>query len=164
MYFQICCSQDQDPELFTAIPLSYGTLGFLTAVDIDIIPYKPWIELTYHPTKSLDTLVELMTSFSGDPDYDSVEGIMFPLGFGIIMTGTFVDSVPKHGSVNQIGRWYKPWFFKHTETFLQRDPLESGTEYIPTKVSFIAFVKMTDNNSAFLSRTFSIVTTEVSSG
>ena len=34
------CSRDQDPDLFYAIPWSYGTLGFLTAVEIDIIPFK----------------------------------------------------------------------------------------------------------------------------
>jgi hypothetical protein len=31
-------------ELFAAVPFSYGTLGFLMSVDIDIIPYKPYIK------------------------------------------------------------------------------------------------------------------------
>lgn len=29
-------SQDEEPELFCAVPFSYGTLGFLTAVDLDM--------------------------------------------------------------------------------------------------------------------------------
>jgi delta24-sterol reductase len=41
---RICCSPKEKPELFAAIPFSYGTLGFLMSVDIDIIPYKPYIK------------------------------------------------------------------------------------------------------------------------
>jgi len=36
----VTCSRDQDSDLFYAIPWSYGTLGFLTAVEIDIVPFK----------------------------------------------------------------------------------------------------------------------------
>ena len=34
------CSREENSDLFYAIPWSYGTLGFLTAVDIMIIPFK----------------------------------------------------------------------------------------------------------------------------
>ena len=34
------CTRDENSDLFYAIPWSYGTLGFLTAVDIMIIPFK----------------------------------------------------------------------------------------------------------------------------
>ena len=36
------CTRDDNSDLFYAIPWSYGTLGFLTAVDIMIIPFKVW--------------------------------------------------------------------------------------------------------------------------
>ena len=52
------CDKDQEPELFTSIPFSYGTLGFLTAVDLDIIPFKPYIKLTYEPVYSLDEVTK----------------------------------------------------------------------------------------------------------
>ena len=34
------CTRDENSDLFYAIPWSYATLGFLTAVDIMIIPFK----------------------------------------------------------------------------------------------------------------------------
>ena len=34
------CSREENSDLFYAIPWSYGTLRFLTAVDIMIIPFK----------------------------------------------------------------------------------------------------------------------------
>ncbi|KAG7177545.1 Delta(24)-sterol reductase-like 2 [Homarus americanus] len=35
------------------------------------------------------------------------------------------------GMLNEIGRWFKPWFFKHVETFLKKN--ETGIEYIPIR-------------------------------
>ena len=34
------CTRDENSDLFYAIPWSYGTLGFLTSVDLLIIPLK----------------------------------------------------------------------------------------------------------------------------
>ena len=45
------------------------------------------------------------------------------------MTGNLVDSC-EPGKLNEIGRWYKPWFFKHVETFFN---LGQRTEYIPLR-------------------------------
>lgn len=33
--------------------------------------------------------------------------------------------------VNSIGKWYKPWFFKHVESMMKHDT--SVTEYIPLR-------------------------------
>ena len=59
---KIWCSPAENPELFAAIPFSYGTLGFLTCVDIDIIPYKPFIELTYHNVQTLGKISNKMSN------------------------------------------------------------------------------------------------------
>ena len=83
--------KDNDPEFFAAIPFSYGTLGFLTAVDLDIIPYKPYIKLDYVPVYSFDEVVDEFTRVTNDPKVDSVEGIMYTLDTGVIMNGRFVD-------------------------------------------------------------------------
>ncbi|RQM25304.1 hypothetical protein B5M09_000915 [Aphanomyces astaci] len=37
----VICSKDVHADLFYSIPWSYGTLGFLTAVEIQIVPTKP---------------------------------------------------------------------------------------------------------------------------
>ena len=90
--------------MFAAIPFSYGTLGFLTSVDIDIIPYKPYIELTYHNVKTLDEVVNKFTEVTNDPNIDSVEGHMYTLNTGVIMSGKFVDNVPNGATYNAIAR------------------------------------------------------------
>ena len=35
-----------------------------------------------------------------------------------------------HVQVNHVTRWYKPWFYKHVETFLAAG---EGEEYIPLR-------------------------------
>ena len=87
----IWCDKNNHIELFAAIPFSYGTFGFLTAVDIDIIPYKPYIEHTYHPTHSLNEAVNLLEQLSNDPDVDTVEGIVYSKTKSVVMSGKFVE-------------------------------------------------------------------------
>ena len=143
------CSKDLEPELFSTIPFSYGTLGFLTAIDLDIIPFKPYLKLTYQPVFSLDEVtrkfycantefnstfslqvVDEFTRVTNDPKVDSVEGIMYDLNTGVIMSGEFTDDYEPE-KLNNFGRWYKPWFYKYVEEFLQNGR-ESRVEYYPT--------------------------------
>ena len=101
---RVWCSPTENKVLFSNIPFSYGTLGFLTCVDIDIIPYKPYIELTYHNVQTLDEVVDKFTEVTNDPDVDSVEGIMYTLDTGVIMSGKFVNEVPQGGKYNALNR------------------------------------------------------------
>ena len=87
----IWCDKDNNNELFSSIPFSYGTFGFLTAVDIDIVPYKPYLKHTYHPTNTLEEAVSLLEKFSNDPDIDTVEGIVFTKSQSVVMSGKFVQ-------------------------------------------------------------------------
>ena len=98
----IWCDKDNNNELFSSIPFSYGTFGFLTAVDIDIVPYKPYLKHTYHPTNSLKEAVDLLEKFSNDPEIDTVEGIVYTETQSVVMSGKFVQettvcqSIPKN--------------------------------------------------------------------
>ena len=50
------------------------------------------------------------------------------------MDASFVDAPAKGGVVNHITRWYKPWFYKHIESFLgagSKDG-EENVEYVET--------------------------------
>lgn len=51
--------QEENSELFHAIPWSHGTLGFLVAADLRIIPAKPFVRLTYLPCFSTDVQSQL---------------------------------------------------------------------------------------------------------
>ena len=57
-----------------------------------------------------------------------VKGIMYTKNTAVIMTGTFVDNY-EPDKLNRMGLWFKPWFYKHVETFLKKG---QRVEYIPT--------------------------------
>ena len=89
----IWCDKDNCIELFSGIPFSYGTFGFLTAVDIDIVPYKPYLRHTYIPVQSIQEAVKIFEREANDPSVDTVEGIIFSRNESVIMSGKFVDTV-----------------------------------------------------------------------
>ncbi|TRY78727.1 hypothetical protein TCAL_09304 [Tigriopus californicus] len=125
------CSRDHMTDLWVAIPFSYGTLGFLTAVDLDIIPFKKYIKLTYIPVEGLDNVVEVLEKETRDPANDSVEGILYSLNEAVIMTGVFTDEC-ENWRLNKIGRWFKPLFHAHVKQFLKPEDTIPKVEYIPT--------------------------------
>lgn len=128
----VTCSKDENPDLFYSVPWSYGTLGFLTAVEIKIIPAARFVKVEYQACHSLDNLVNTFTAETNKAEGNQfVEGLMFSLHSGVVMTANMCDTA-EPGKLNEIGRWFKPWFFKHVQTYLQNVDC-CGTEYIPLR-------------------------------
>jgi delta24-sterol reductase len=127
---KIVCSKEENADLFYSVPWSYGTLGFLTAVEIKVIPAQRFVKLEYYPARTLDegvSLFEEMTKKSEENEF--VEGIVFSKDLSVIMVGN-MSTCAEPNKVNQIGRWYKPWFFKHVENLSKQGPC---VEYIPIR-------------------------------
>ena len=89
----IWCDKDHHQKLFVSIPFSYGTLGFLTAVDIKILPFKRYLKQTYIPVCSMKEAVQVFERETKNQSIDTVEGIMFSKNEGVIMSGKFEDSI-----------------------------------------------------------------------
>lgn len=48
------------------------------------------------------------------------------------MVGNFanVKNATEEAQINHVSRWYKPWFYKHVESFLTKGPSQ---EFIPLR-------------------------------
>jgi len=127
----VTASQETNQDLFKAVPMSYGTLGFLTSTKLRILKYKPFIKIDYLPTHRLEETIEVLERETKKAQgNDSVEGIAFSKDKAVIMTGTFVDEDQiETDKINNMGLWYKPWFYQYVELFLMKGPM---TEYVPT--------------------------------
>ena len=120
------CDAENNPDLFHSIPWSYGTLGFLVSVEIEIVPCKKYVQLEYIPVESQNDMIEAFEKeISGENDF--VECLVYSSDTAVVMTGNMVDTCDP-SKLNSIGRWYKPWFFKHVLEFLEKG---QSTEYIP---------------------------------
>ena len=121
------------------MPWSHGTLGFLVAAEIQIIPAKPWVRLEYHPCHTEAETLDLFAQASSDESVDFVEGLVYSKETCVVMTGVMVDAdeVQKH-KINAIGRWFKPWWFTHVEQYLK----EAGAPY--RKTPYVEYIPLRD--------------------
>jgi delta24-sterol reductase len=123
-------SASENPDLFYALPWSYGAHGFLTAVELPIIPSKPYVRVTYEPVDGLARILERFEELAcaAEPP-EFLETLFFDLDRAVIVRGDFAE-LPKGERPNRIGRFYKPWFYKHIESFLESG---AATEYLPLR-------------------------------
>uniref|UniRef100_A0A8R1DMM1 Delta(24)-sterol reductase n=1 Tax=Caenorhabditis japonica TaxID=281687 RepID=A0A8R1DMM1_CAEJA len=124
----------RNQSLFYAIPWSQGTICFLTAATIKIIPCKPYVKLEYLKTSTLPEMCTKLTEYSdkSDEKVDFVEALMFNKQKGCIMRGQFSDGPDSEGGViNSISLWYKKWFYTHVEDVIGKR--DRTVEYIPLR-------------------------------
>lgn len=100
------------------------------AAEIRIIPAKKYVKLNYRPIKSLEDATSSLKEAVEDEKLDFVECLSYSLNEHVLMTGRLTDDF-EDSKVNNIGLFWKPWFFKHVETFLKQD--RQDTEYIPLR-------------------------------
>lgn len=127
----VFCSKDERPELFYNIPWSHGTLGFLLSAEIRIVPAKQYVHLTYVPFTNGQAAIQMFEKEARKTEgtADFVEALAFGRDKIVVMLGNLTDKAdPK--KVNAIGNFYKPWFFKHVEDYLEKG---KGDEYVPLR-------------------------------
>lgn len=84
-------TQEENSDLFHAVPWSCGTLGFLVAAEIKIVPAKSWVKLHYEPVRGLENICKRFTEASQNKQNTFVEGIQYALDSAVIMTGTLTE-------------------------------------------------------------------------
>lgn len=81
----------ENSDLFYAVPWSCGTLGFLVAAEIRIIPAQKYIKLRFEPVRGLEAICDKFTYESQRPENHFVEGLLYSLEEAVIMTGVMTD-------------------------------------------------------------------------
>lgn len=81
----------ENSDLFYAVPWSCGTLGFLVAAEIRIIPAKKYVKLRFEPVRGLEAICDKFTRESQRPENHFVEGLLYSLDEAVIMTGVMTD-------------------------------------------------------------------------
>lgn len=125
----IKCSKDLNPDLFYAAPWSHGTLGFLVSAEIMIVPAKKYVKMEYHPVHSQQDLVKLFMDKKTYTNNQFVEALVYSNTESVFMAGNMTDDA-EPDKINSIGNYWKPWFYKHVESFLRSGP---AVEYIPLR-------------------------------
>jgi delta24-sterol reductase len=128
-------------DLFRALPWSYGTLGMLVAAEVRVIPAGKYVRLEYNPCRTVAEIEKRFAAASNAKDNDFVEALAYSPTHAVVMTGTMAseeDFKKERKSnprvcVNNIARWYKPWFFTHVREKFSLRPDTVDVEYIPLR-------------------------------
>jgi delta24-sterol reductase len=121
-------SPTENADLFYGTAGSFGTLGIITAAEVQLIPAKKYVQLTYTSVGSFDESVTTMaTAAKQHPDY--IDGILFSRDSGVIMTGVLSNETK--GKVERFTRAHDQWFYLHVEAVLSANDKKPVTETIP---------------------------------
>jgi len=124
---------NEHSDLFHALPWSHGTLGFLVAVELKIIPLKPYMHITYIPCHNKKDLCEKMKELSEADDAPSfLEATVYSKETSVIMVGEFADLTTKEqkSKINSVNFFWKEWYYVHVERALTNGQFD---EYIPVR-------------------------------
>ena len=107
-------TEKTEPELFSAIPLSYGTLCMILDVVMTIIPVKPNIKLECVCIKDYSIVQnELDKILKQSEEYDFIEGIIYSKTKTVIIKGVFTDTL-LYPVIHPV-TWYDPYFYQEIE-------------------------------------------------
>jgi Delta24-sterol reductase len=108
-------SSTDKPDLFWGAAASFGTLGVITLLEIQLIEAKPYVELTYHTTKNMSQALKKIDEVTGDASIDYLDGIVLAKDWIILCSGRLTNSVPDGVKVQQFTRAKDPWFYLHAK-------------------------------------------------
>ena len=112
-------TEDKESELFSAIPFSYGTLGTIVDVRMNIIPIKQNIRLECICIPDYNNIQSQLQSILKDRStYNFIEGIIYSKTKTIVIKGTFIDKLV-YPVIDPV-TWYDPYFYQSIETFVDQ--------------------------------------------
>jgi Delta24-sterol reductase len=125
-------SRDEHVDVFRAIPWTWGTVGFITAVEVKMVKSTSHVHMRYIPCHSTKELRAVIEDHMVHDKARFLEAIVYDEHRSVVMAADFIEGdMPANVAVNPIGRWYKPWFYKHVETFLAKEG--GGEEILPIR-------------------------------
>lgn len=124
-------SPTENADLYYGASGSFGTLGVVTELEIQLMDAKPFVELEYWTVSSASDAITVIDSYTADDKIQYLDGIMFSKDNGIIMAGRMVDAQASRPS-QQYRRPWDPWFFIRAQE-INANSKQGLKELIPLK-------------------------------
>lgn len=111
----------ENRDVYDAAGFSHGSLGFLTALDLTIVPASRELLVTYTQCTSIADLHARYEDAILNTDAFFLEAIAYSKSHAVLIQGdllteqTRADAQSRGVRINKQGRWYKTWFFRHAE-------------------------------------------------
>ena len=117
----VTASATENQELFEGLRGSFGTLGVLTMIELQLIPLEHMVEITYHPVCSITNAMAKLQTQTTNQHNDYVDGILFSKDLGVIVTGKLVGSKTASGlPTRRFSRPWDEWFWIHARMLARK--------------------------------------------
>lgn len=120
---EVVWASASDPEtrdLFFGCAGSCGSLGVITALEMQLVDAKRYVELTYLPVSSVQESIDALQEAEKDPSVDYIDGILYSLASGVIMLGRLTDKPIPGKKPQTFDKASDPWFYMHAEDIVKR--------------------------------------------
>ncbi len=125
----ISCRADNDHrDLFHALPNSYGTLGYILRVKIQLRPAKPYVRIENFRYSDINTYLDAVETATVKAEHDYIEGLFFSKQEQCLTLNKQVDHAPYLDDIYGTNIYYKTLrsrkeMFLRTEDYIFRyDP------------------------------------------
>jgi FAD/FMN-containing dehydrogenase len=106
----VCSPHNEYSDLFTGMPNSYGTLGYILRARIQLIPSKHFIQIQHLRFDNIPEALKALEDVSNDTVANTyLEGIVYSPTDIRILRGTFCDALP-HGHHLKDYNLHKPFY------------------------------------------------------
>lgn len=118
---RIDATETENEDVFRAAGFSHGTLGFVTALELRIVPACREVLITYERCASIADLHARYQGAILESDAFFLEAIVYAKDHAVLIRGDQIAGAAREKVVaegvreNRQGRWHKPWFFRHAE-------------------------------------------------
>lgn len=128
-------TREDNSDLFHGTLGSYGSMGILTEVEMDLLPASEYVRLQYIPVEGFQDALETLDEHC-DTDADYIDAIMFSRDHGVVMVGELADATDGL-PVERFTRPTDEWFYLHAHTVSQQDGVH--VENIPIRDYFFRY-------------------------
>jgi Delta24-sterol reductase len=108
-------SRTEKADLFQGAAASFGTLGVVTLLEVQLMEAKKYVELTYHYTSNMSHAMKLMEDATDDTSNDYLDGIVLARDRIAVCSGRLTNSLPDGARVQRFTRAQDPWFYINAE-------------------------------------------------
>ena len=126
----VTASEKENSDLFYGASGAVGSLGITTLLELQLMPARKYVRVTYHPVRSTSEAIEKVSEETLNAELDYVDGVLFSKDHGVVVTGSMTDELPAIARVQRFSDAKDPWYYLHIKEKTYRG-VQPIVEYIP---------------------------------
>ena len=131
-------SKNERKDLYDGAAGSFGTLGVITSLEVQLTRAKPYVELTYTPVGSTEEALQKIEERTVSDETEYLEGILFGKDKGLVIHGKLVDKLDSKLRCTGYTRAQDPWFYLRAKEILHSG-VDDVHELVPIKDYFFRY-------------------------